>query len=195
METQEKELQTQNDRNSIASEQSERGDPPRKDGTEPYTQAEIERFMRAALRQADKAGQRGEVPVGAVVVHGGKIVARGCNERETKKDPTAHAEVVALKKAGQKLGRWNLSDCDLFVTLEPCVMCSGAIVYARIRTVYYGADDLRFGCCGTVLNLAQDERFNHRARVVGGVLQNACIAPIKEFFREKRAAGKRKFEA
>lgn len=178
----------------IASEQSERGNLSQKNIQEPYTQAEIERFMRAALREADKAGQNGEVPIGAVVVRDGKIIARGKNERETKKDPTAHAEVVALKKAGQKLGRWNLSDCDLFVTLEPCVMCSGAIVYARIRTVYYGADDLRFGCCGTVMNLAQDERLNHRARVVGGVLQQECIAPIQKFFHEKRAAGKRKFE-
>ncbi|MDE6398581.1 MAG: nucleoside deaminase, partial [Clostridiales bacterium] len=88
---------------------------------------------------------------------------------------------------------WNLSDCDLFVTMEPCVMCSGAIVYARIRTVYYGTVDLRFGCCGTVMNLAQDPRFNHRAEVVGGILQEECVAPIKAFFRQKRAAGKRKF--
>lgn len=163
------------------------------DAQENYTQAEMERFMRAALREAKKAGDAGEVPVGAVVVCEGKIVARGKNERETKKDPTAHAEAVALRKAGKKLDRWNLSDCDLFVTLEPCVMCSGAIVYARVRTVYYGADDLRFGCCGTLMNLAQDERLNHRARVVGGVLRDECLAPIREFFREKRAAGKRKF--
>ena len=135
-----------------------------------YSDAQKEKFMRAALREAFKAEKNGEVPVGAVMVCDGKIVARGKNERETKKDPTAHAEIVAIRKAGKKLGRWNLCDCDLFVTLEPCVMCSGAIVYSRIRTVYYGADDLRFGCCGTVMNLAGDERFNHRARVERGIL-------------------------
>ncbi len=160
----------------------------------PYSQAQIERFMRAALKEAAKAGEKGEVPVGAVIVQNGKIVARGGNARETAHDPCAHAEVVAIRKAGKKLGRWNLSDCDLFVTLEPCVMCSGAVVYARIRTVYYGADDLRFGCCGTVMNLAQDERLNHRARVVGGVLREECVLPIQNFFREKRAAGKRKLD-
>lgn len=159
-----------------------------------YTPAEADKFMRAALREAAKAGALGEVPVGAVVVRNGKIVARGKNERETKKDPTAHAEAVAIRKAGQKLGRWNLSDCDLFVTLEPCAMCGGAIVYARIRSVYYGADDLRFGCCGTLMNLVQDERLNHRAAVVRGVLKDECLQPIRAFFAEKRKSGKRKFE-
>lgn len=151
-----------------------------------YSAAQKEKFMRAALREAMKAGEYGEVPVGAVIVHDGKIVARGKNEREAKNDPAAHAEVVAIRKAGKKLGRWNLSDCDLFVTLEPCAMCSGAVVYARIRTVYYGADDLRFGCCGTIMNLAQEPRLNHRAQVEGGILKEECIAPIRAFFREKR---------
>lgn len=152
-----------------------------------------EKFMRAAIREALKAGESGEVPVGAVVVRDGKIIARGRNERETKNDPTAHAETVAIRKAGKKLGRWNLSDCDLFVTLEPCAMCCGAVVYARIATVYYGADDLRFGCCGTLMNLAQDERLNHRADVEKGILKEECLAPIRAFFREKRKEGKRKF--
>ncbi len=165
------------------------------DFSQRYTQKEKEKFMRAALKEAFKAGEAGEVPVGAVLVKSGKIVSRGKNERETKKDPTAHAEVVAIRKAGKKLGRWNLSDCDLFVTLEPCVMCSGAIVYSRVRTVYYGADDLRFGCCGTIMNLAQEPRLNHRAEVEGGILKEECIAPIKEFFRDKRKLGKRKFDA
>ncbi len=160
---------------------------------ERYTEKEKEKFMRAALKEAFKAGDAGEVPVGAVLVLNGKIVSRGKNERETKKDPAAHAEVVAIRKAGNKLGRWNLSDCDLFVTLEPCVMCSGAVVYSRIRSVYYGAADLRFGCCGTVMNLAQDPRLNHRAEVEGGILAEECVRPIKEFFRDKRKLGKRKF--
>lgn len=155
---------------------------------------EIQKFMRAALCEAAKAGEKGEVPVGAVIVKDGKIIARGHNEREYKHDPTAHAEVVAIRKAGRKLGRWNLSDCDLFVTLEPCAMCGGAIVYSRIRTVYYGADDLRFGCCGTVMNIAQDDRLNHRAEIVSGVMKDECVQPIKDFFKEKRKMGKRKFE-
>lgn len=152
-----------------------------------------EKFMREALKEAAKAEAAGEVPVGAVVVSGDKIIARGRNKRETDKDPTAHAEVVALKKAGKKLGRWNLSDCELFVTLEPCAMCSGAIVYARIAKVYYGTEDLRFGCCGTVMNLAQDERLNHRAEIIGGILREECVLPIKRFFKEKRLSPKRKF--
>lgn len=155
-----------------------------------YTQAQKEKFMRAALKEAMKAGALDEVPIGAVIVCDGKIIARGKNERVYKDDPTAHAEVVAIRKAGKKLGRWNLSDCDLFVTLEPCVMCSGAIIYARIGKVYFGADDLRFGCCGTVMNLAEDKRFNHRAVTEGGILRDECLAPIREFFREKR--GKQK---
>ena len=158
-----------------------------------YTREQKEKFMRAALREAEKAGAAGEVPVGAVIVRDGKIIARGKNERETKKDPAAHAEIVATRKAGKKLGRWNSSDCDLFVTLEPCVMCSGAIVYARIARVYYGADDLRFGCCGTIMNLVADPRLNHRAETEGGILQEECLEPIRAFFREKRKTGKRKF--
>ena len=151
----------------------------------PTTQ-EKEKFMRAALKEAMKAGESGEVPVGAVIVLDGKIIARGKNEREKCDDPTAHAEVVAIRKAGKKLGRWNLSDCDLYVTLEPCAMCGGAIVYSRIAHVYYGADDLRFGCCGTVMNIAADPRLNHRAEVEGGILKDECIKPIKDFFKEKR---------
>ena len=159
-----------------------------------YTDTQKEKFMRAAMREAAKAGEKGEVPVGAVIVRDGVVIARGKNERETKKDPAAHAEVVAIRKAGKKLGRWNLSDCDLFVTLEPCVMCSGAIVHSRIRAVYYGADDLRFGCCGTVMDLVGDARFNHRAEVEKGILAEECLLPIQEFFREKRKIGKRRFE-
>ena len=166
-------------------------DKPDKNG---YTAQQKRKFMKAALKEAAKAEALGEVPVGAVIVQGGKIIARRKNERETKKDPAAHAEVVAIRKAGKKLNRWNLCDCDIFVTLEPCVMCSGAIVYSRIRAVYYGADDLRFGCCGTIMNLVSDERFNHRAETEGGILKEECLAPIREFFAEKRKSGKRKFD-
>ena len=161
---------------------------------EEYSDKLKQKFMRAALAEAMKAGDAGEVPIGAVIVQNGKIIARGKNERETKKDPAAHAEVVAIRKAGKKLDRWNLCDCDLFVTLEPCVMCSGAIIYSRIRSVYFGADDLRFGCCGTIMNLVQDQRFNHRASVEGGILKEECLEPIRGFFRDKRKEGKRKFE-
>ena len=145
-----------------------------------------EYYMKQALREAMKAGRRGEVPVGAVVVKDGEIIARGYNMRVTGPDSTAHAEVVALRRACKKLGLWNLTDCDLFVTLEPCLMCSGAIVYSRIRRVVFGAYDKRFGCGGSIYNFLNDEKFNHRAEVVGGVMEEQCLTPIQEFFRSKR---------
>lgn len=142
--------------------------------------------MDAALREAGKAYAKSEVPVGAVVTQGGKIIARAHNVRMTTADPTAHAEVLALRKAGKKLGHWNLEGCDLYVTKEPCVMCSGAIVLSRIRRVYYGAYDKRFGCCGTVYNLANDKTFNHRAETIGGVKECECAQLLTDFFRERR---------
>lgn len=142
-------------------------------------------FMRRAL---DELGNcpKCEVPVAAIVVLDGEVVGVGVNRRETDKDPTAHAEVMAIREAAKKLGRWNLSDCELFVTLEPCVMCAGAIVYSRIRRVVFGAYDLRFGACGTALNIAQNDKLNHRAEIVGGILQQECLAPIQAFFRAVR---------
>lgn len=147
---------------------------------------QTEKFMRIALDEATLAGEKGEVPIGAVVVCAGEVVSRAHNLREINNDPTAHAEVLALRAAGDKLGRWNLSGCDLYVTLEPCLMCSGAIVYSRIDNVYFGAYDKRFGCCGTLDNFAADPRFNHRANVIGGILEDECVAPIKEFFKVRR---------
>ena len=142
--------------------------------------------MKAALIEARKAQKKNEVPVGAVIALDGKIIARAHNVRMTAADPTAHAEVLALRKAGKKLGHWNLEGCDLYVTKEPCVMCSGAIVLSRIRKVWYGAYDKRFGCCGTVYNLAADKTFNHRAEVEGGVMECECATMLTEFFKERR---------
>lgn len=127
-----------------------------------------------------------EVPVAAIVVLGDEIVGVGVNRRETDCDPTAHAEVVAIRDAAKKLGRWNLADCELFVTLEPCVMCAGAIVYSRIKRVVFGAYDLRFGACGTALNVAHNEKLNHRAELVGGVREAECLKPISDFFKARR---------
>ncbi|MCH5156045.1 MAG: tRNA adenosine(34) deaminase TadA [Clostridiales bacterium] len=144
------------------------------------------KFMRAALETL-KSCPKEEVPVAAIVVLGDEIISTGVNGRNTDNDPTAHAEVVAIRAAAKKLKRWNLSDCELFVTLEPCVMCAGAVVYSRIKRIVFGAFDLRFGACGTVLNIAQNEKLNHRAeQIVGGVLEKECLAPIQEFFKAKR---------
>lgn len=145
-----------------------------------------EKFMRIALKLAEEAAAEGEVPVGAVIVKNGEILAAQRNRRNEIPDSTAHAEVLAIRDACKLLGRWNLSDCELYVTLEPCVMCAGAIVYSRIAKVYYGASDVRFGCCGSVLNLASDARFNHRAEIVGGILAEECLAPIQKFFQKLR---------
>lgn len=142
-------------------------------------------FMRRAIDELSNCPEC-EVPVAAIVVRDGEVVGVGVNRRETDKDPTAHAEVIAIRDAAKKLGRWNLSDCELFVTLEPCVMCAGAIVYSRIGRVVFGACDLRFGACGTALNVAQNDKLNHRAEVVGGVLSGECLQPIQAFFRARR---------
>lgn len=145
-----------------------------------------EKFMRLALSEAMKAEAMGEVPVGAVIVKNGIVVASGCNMREKGNDATAHAEIEVIRKAGKRLGRWNLSDCELYVTLEPCVMCSGAIVYSRLKRVVFGASDLRFGCAGSIYNLVSDEKFNHRAQVQGGVLEDECLQPLRKFFKDRR---------
>ena len=143
-------------------------------------------FMKKALEQANRAYKAGEVPVGAVVVKDGKIIARGFNERETKQDPTAHAELTAMKKAAKKLSSWRLTGCTLFVTLEPCPMCSGVIINSRIDRVVFGAYDQKAGCCTTLYHLCNDERFNHRAQVLGGVMEEECAEILSSFFREKR---------
>lgn len=144
-----------------------------------------EYFMGKALEEL-KNCPTCEVPVAAIVVCGDEIVGVGVNRRETDNDPTAHAEVVAIRDAAKRLGRWNLSGCELYVTLEPCVMCAGAIVYSRISRVVFGAYDLRFGACGTALNIAHNEKLNHRAEIVGGVRNEECLQPITEFFKARR---------
>lgn len=143
-------------------------------------------LMREAVSLLEQCPEC-EVPVAAVVTLDGEIVASGVNGRETYNDPTAHAEVVAIRAAAQKLGRWNLSDCELYVTLEPCAMCAGTVVYSRIKRVVFGAYDIRFGACGSALDVARCEKLNHRAEVVGGVLKDECLRPITDYFKKRRA--------
>ena len=145
-----------------------------------------EKFMRIAIDLAKDAATQSEVPVAALVIKDGQILSSGFNHRLIDSDPTAHAEVVALRLAGKKLGVWNLSGCDLVVTLEPCAMCSGAVVNSRIDNVYFGAYDVKYGYCGSLGNIATDKRLNHRANVVGGILEKECLQPLKEFFKAKR---------
>jgi tRNA(adenine34) deaminase len=143
-------------------------------------------FMRAAIEEAEKAAAIGEVPIGAVIVRGGEIVGRGYNLRETKKDPTLHAEMIAIREASERLGGWRLIGCTLYVTLEPCPMCAGAIVQSRIEQVVYGASDPKAGCAGTLMNLLDEPRFNHQVPVVEGVLAEECGQLLKDFFRHLR---------
>lgn len=150
---------------------------------------EQEKFMKAALRLAKKAADEGEVPVGCVVVCDGQIVGRGRNRRETKKNALGHAEIEAIHKACRKLGGWRLHQCDLYVTLEPCPMCTGAIINARIQTVYFGAPDPKAGSCGSVVNLF-DLPYNHKPKVVSGLLEQDCIDQLQAFFRALRARKK-----
>ena len=143
-------------------------------------------FMREALRLAEKARAADEVPIGAVVVQEGKIIARAYNQVELLKDATAHAEMLALTAAEVALGDWRLSDCNLYVTKEPCPMCAGAIVHTRIRRVIFGCRDTRAGAAGTVMNLLEHASLNHRSQITSGVLENACGAILQDFFRRKR---------
>jgi len=147
-------------------------------------------FMKLALVEAAKAKQKNEIPVGAIIVFEGEVVGKGHNLRITDFDATAHAEVVAIRDAGRTLGRWNLTDCDMYVTLEPCAMCAGAIVNARIKNLFFGAADPRFGCCGTLMNIAAWESLNHRAEVRGGVLEEECSAVLKKHFADMRKRNK-----
>lgn len=144
-----------------------------------------ERMMKKALLLAGKAAGMDEVPVGAVIVRDGRIIARAYNQRETKKSPTAHAELLAIEKAAKKLGGWRLPGCTLYVTLEPCPMCAGAIVNARIPTVVFGAPDPKAGALGSVYDLAQG-KLNHTPEVISGVLQKECGAILSDYFKEKR---------
>ena len=143
-------------------------------------------YMRLALAAADKAKAAGEVPVGAVIVKDGEVIATGFNQPIGCHDPTHHAEIAALRAASEALGNYRLPGCTLYVTLEPCVMCAGAMMHARIARVVYGAADPKTGACGSVVNLFAEERLNHHAEVVGGVLADECGTMLSSFFAERR---------
>jgi tRNA(adenine34) deaminase len=145
-----------------------------------------EHFMRLAIAEAEGALEHGDVPVGAVLVRGGDVIGAGHNERELREDPTAHAEMIAIREAARVLGSWRLLDTVLYVTLEPCAMCAGAIVLGRIPRVAYGADDPKAGAAGSVLDILAEPRLNHRPQVDGGVLADECSALLLEFFRSRR---------
>lgn len=143
-------------------------------------------FMEAACAEAAAAEQLGEVPVGAVVVCDGRIIGRGHNLREVSNDPTTHAEMLAIRQAAQSLGSWRLIDCTLYVTLEPCVMCMGAIILARIPRLVFACRDPRAGAVGSIYNFSEDQRFNHRVAVTEGILQQQCSKQLSNFFRKLR---------
>ena len=145
-----------------------------------------ETFMRAAIAQARRAYRRQETPIGCVIVREGQIIARGYNKRNWKKNTLAHAEILAIHKASKVVGDWRLEDCTMYVTLEPCPMCAGAIVQARIPRVVIGSMNPKAGCAGSVLNLLQNEGFNHQAEIVSGVLGAQCSALMTDFFKELR---------
>ena len=145
-----------------------------------------EHFMRLALREAERAAEHDDVPIGAVVVRDGEVLAAAGNERELRGDPTAHAELLALREASKKLGGWRIPDSVLYVTLEPCVMCAGAIVLARVPRVVFGARDPKAGAAGSVLDVLDEERLNHRPRVESGLLADRSAALLEDFFRSRR---------
>lgn len=145
-------------------------------------------YMRVALEMAAHASAMGEVPVGAVIVRDGVIISQGHNQPIAQSDPAAHAEIMALREAGRKLGNYRLTDCELYVTLEPCVMCAGAIMHARIRRVIFGARDPKTGGCGSVIDLFAQPKLNHHAGVEGGVLADESIALLRQFFAQRRGS-------
>ena len=145
-----------------------------------------ERFMLEALKEAHKALEKDEVPVGAVVVHGGKIIARAHNQNILLKDPTAHAEMVAITEASSALQSERLLNTELYVTIEPCAMCAGALVLARVKRIIYGTEDPKAGACGSVINVAHHKKLNHRISTTSGVLEKECRTIIQEFFQRKR---------
>lgn len=148
-----------------------------------------ELYMAEALKEARKAAENGDVPVGCVVVVGGDVIARGHNQVELLRDPTAHAEMIAITSACERMGSKWLIDASVYVTIEPCSMCSGALVLARVKELVYGADDPKTGACGSVFNIIDNKCLNHRVHVRKGVLQEQCAFVVSEFFKKKRAAG------
>ena len=150
-----------------------------------------EKYMRAAIKQAQKAYALNETPIGCVIVYDGKIIGRGYNRRNTDKNPLAHAEIAAIKKASRKMGDWRLEGCTMYVTLEPCQMCAGAIIQSRMTRVVVGCMNPKAGCAGSVLNLLQVKEFNHQAELTTGVLEEECSALMTGFFRELREKKKK----
>lgn len=153
---------------------------------------EDENYMKMAIAEAEKARSLDEVPIGAIIVYKGEVISKAHNLRETEQRSIAHAELLAIDEACRKLGTWRLEDATLYVTLEPCPMCAGAIVLSRIKRVVYGASDPKGGCAGTLMNLLEEERFNHQAEVVSGVLQEECGAMLSSFFRDIRKKRKQR---
>ena len=147
---------------------------------------EHEIYVREAVNEAKKAFELDETPIGAVIVQDGKIIGRGYNRRNSEKNPLCHAEIIAINEAAKYIGDWRIENCTIYVTVEPCPMCAGAIVQARIPTVVFGTENVKAGCCGSVLNLMQQEKLNHRAEVISDVLKEECSSLMKEFFKNMR---------
>ena len=152
---------------------------------------EQENYMELALNEAKKAYKIEEIPVGAIIVKDGKVISRAYNQKETKNNPIAHAEILAIERASKKLGRWRLDDCDLYVTLEPCPMCAGAIIQARLKNLYIGTMDPKSGACGSVLDLSKDFPFNHKVNTIVGIKKLECEKILKDFFKQLRNKTKR----
>ena len=146
-------------------------------------------FMQQALKCAQKAYEKDEVPVGAIIVKNNKIISKGYNKNITLKDTTAHAEIIAIRKACKKLNNYRLNDCSIYVTIEPCSMCAGALVHARIKNIYFGAQDTKTGSCGSIFNRANSNKLNHNINIFGGLLEQDCARIIKQFFKNKRTRG------
>lgn len=149
-----------------------------------------EKYMKLALKEAKKAYAKDEVPIGAVIVYEGKVIARGYNLRETKQQAEAHAEMIAIQKACKKIGSWRLEKCEIYVTLEPCPMCAGAILQSRIKKVIYGAKDPKGGCIDSCMRMYETKGFNHYPQVESGILEEECSQILKDFFKEKRKSRK-----
>ena len=167
----------------------------RKNGAKTTMVEEIkvkEKYMKEALRQAKKAAEAGDVPIGCVIVYEDKIIARGYNKRNQQKSALGHAEIAAIRKASKKMGDWRLEECTMYVTLEPCPMCAGAIVQARFPEVVIGAMNPKAGCAGSIINLLQMERLNHQVQMETGILQEECQKLLKDFFKELRRINKAK---
>lgn len=156
------------------------------DSAQRFEREEDRRWMAEAIEEARKAEAIGEVPIGAVIVRNGEVIGRGYNLRETGHDATAHAEMIAIREASQRIEAWRLLDCTLYVTLEPCPMCAGAIVQSRVKRVVYGTHDPKAGCAGTLMNLLQEPRFNHETELTSGIMQEECATLLTAFFRRLR---------